>query len=68
MLRPCVPTVAMPFGPLVTYFEEKSMAMCTTEDGVPDPGDVVKSLEWSKDREMVWITFESGKVVVVHVM
>jgi hypothetical protein len=43
------------------------MAMLITEKNVPEPGDVVKEIEFSDDREVVWITFQSGKTVTSHV-
>lgn len=43
------------------------MAMINYPDQIPIIGDSVKNLEYSKDKEVVWITFQSGRVVCAHV-
>jgi hypothetical protein len=43
------------------------MALITGRDNIPEIGDTVESLKWSRDKLAVWITFKSGKTVICHV-
>lgn len=43
------------------------MAMIVNKRNLPEIGDTVESFKWSKDKLVVWINFNSGKMVICHV-
>lgn len=44
------------------------MAMCYNRDRIPEPGDVVESVNISKQSRMAMIRFRSGRQVGVHLV
>ncbi len=48
-------------------FDANPMALLIDTNQVPAPGDVVQSVEFSADKEAVWIKFTSGRVTVSHI-